>query len=54
MKMRWSVWDMKDDPRQKKYEMVESDDEEEKRKKRKSKDDKDPMKMIAGETVQHI
>ncbi len=50
MKMRWSAWDMKDDPRQKKYEMLKSDDEDSEAHKS-PKDKKDPLKMIAGISI---
>lgn len=48
MKMRWSAWDMKDDPRQRKYEVLESDEEEESDSKKSPKDNKDPLIMISG------
>jgi len=46
MKMRWSAWDIKNDPRQEKFEMLKSDDEEETNQNQSNK--KDPLKMIAG------
>ena len=37
MKMRWSAWDLQDDPRVRKYATVEGDPKE-----------KDPSQMLAG------